>query len=63
MTACVVAPAAQADIEEIVEHVATQDPRLAARFVTELYAAFDFLAANPDAGHRRRDLTDRPVLF
>ena len=29
----------------------------------ELRGAFRFLAANPEAGHRREDLTDAPVKF
>jgi plasmid stabilization system protein ParE len=35
-----------------------------ARYVLhELREAFRFLAANPEAGHRRTDLTDAPVKF
>lgn len=55
--------AAQADIEEIVERIAADDRALAARFENTLYAAFERLAEHPQLGHRRTDLTDRPVLF
>ena len=58
-----VAPAAQADIETIVAKIADEDPKTAEKFLEEAYRAFDFLAGNPNAGHKRLDLTDRPVLF
>jgi plasmid stabilization system protein ParE len=35
----------------------------AARFVDEIYDAFEFLCGRPRAGHKRSDLTDRPSLF
>lgn len=63
MTRFLVAPAAQADIEAIIAKVADEDPRTAEKFLDEVYRAFEFLADNPDAGHKRPDLTDRPVLF
>lgn len=55
--------AAQADIEEIVERIAADDRALALRFENTLYAAFERLAEHPQLGHRRTDLTNRPVLF
>ena len=33
------------------------------RIVTELFKGFDKLAAIPNSGHRRADLTNRQVLF
>ena len=36
---------------------------LARYMLHELREAFRFLAANPEAGHRRPDLTDAPVKF
>ena len=63
MTRFRVAPAAQADIEAIIEKIADENPKTAEKFLDEVYRAFDFLADSPDAGHRRPDLTDRPVLF
>ena len=63
MTRFLVAPAAQADIEAITEKIAGEDPKTAEKFLGEVYRAFDFLADNPDAGHKRPDLTGSPVLF
>jgi toxin ParE1/3/4 len=54
---------AQADIEDIVRHIGGDNPKAAERFQDDLYEAFDHLAANPHLGHRRSDLTNRPVFF
>lgn len=59
----VLTEAAQADVEEIIETIAKDDVKTAARFVNEIYDAFGFLSDRPHAGHKRSDLTDRPVLF
>jgi antitoxin ParD1/3/4/toxin ParE1/3/4 len=55
--------AAQSDIEEIVSFLWQENPKAAEQVENRLYEAFDLLADNPGLGHKRPDLTDRPVLF
>ena len=40
-----------------------EDLETADRILTELFKAFYKLADTPNSGHRRADLTGRPVLF
>lgn len=54
---------AQDDIEGIVRHIGSDNPKAADRFEDDLYDAFDHLAANSHLGHKRSDLTNRPVFF
>ena len=57
------ADAAQ-DLDAIQAYLVRQGgPALARYVLRELREAFRFLAANPEAGHRRQDLTDAPVKF
>jgi plasmid stabilization system protein ParE len=52
------------DLDAIQAYLLRQGGAAVARYVLrELRGAFQFLAANPDAGHRRQDLTDAPVKF
>ena len=58
-----IARVAQQDIKEIWAYI-HQDNALAARdMVNKIYSAFDLLAENPNIGHTRKDLTDKPLLF
>lgn len=59
----VLAPVAEADIREIVDYIAADNFDAAMRLVDDFYDAFARLAEFPDLGHRRPDLTDRPVRF
>lgn len=54
---------AQADLESIVLGIAATDPIAAGEVEAALYEAFERLGRFPRMGHRRADLTGRPVLF
>ena len=56
-------PAAQDDLFGIWAYVAGDNPRAADKLEADLIAACEPLAAKPDLGHWRRDLTDKPVRF
>jgi plasmid stabilization system protein ParE len=49
--------------KDIVRHIGSDTPKAAERFEDDLYDVFDHLAGNPHLGHKRSDLTDRPVFF
>ena len=57
------APEAARDIEEIWEYIARDSVCAARRVRLGLLAACRRLAQHPGLGHRREDLTDKPVLF
>lgn len=59
----VLSPEAAADLREIVDFIAEDNPAAARRFLAQLRAEMDRLAATPGIGHRREDLTGAPVLF
>lgn len=56
-------PAAEQDIDEIVTYLAQENPQAAHTFLDALFNAMEHLADNPDMGHLREDLTDKPVKF
>ena len=56
-------PEAARDIADIWEYIARDNGRAARRVRLELLAACRRLAQQPGIGHRREDLTDKPVLF
>jgi antitoxin ParD1/3/4 len=56
-------PEANDDIFEISRWIATDSVKLADRVEAELHEVFEALAGMPGQGHRRKDLTQRPVLF
>ena len=60
MPRIVVSPLAQADVDEIWDHIARDSIRNADRFVDRLEQRFGVLAANPRLGVARDDL--RPGL-
>ena len=51
------APRAQQDIEDLVDHIATDDFEVSLRVEQELYDAFEMLASQPSIGHTRTDLS------
>jgi len=63
MSDYVLAPAAARDLEEIWEYIAEDSLDAADRWLAKLERAMHLLADNPDIGHTRKDLTDKPVLF
>jgi len=58
------APAAQADLEAIVDYVAKSSGSDAADHVlSTILSALDRIAESPRMGHSREDLTPDPMLF
>lgn len=56
---------AQSDIDEILDFIAERKQNVdgAQAVLDYLHAAMQDLAEDPNRGHYRRDLTDRPVKF
>lgn len=64
MPGYVLSPESKDDLREIRDYLASQGGRHVARYVLqEITAAFRLLAAHPEAGHFRWDLTPLPVKF
>jgi len=60
----VLAPDARDDLQEIRDDISVQGGRRLARYVLEQFVeAFRVLAAHPEIGHLRQDLTGLPVKF
>jgi len=55
--------AAELDIDEIVSYIAQENAVAALKLLDSLYEAMDMLSLNPMLGHKREDLTDKPVRF
>lgn len=56
-------PQARKEMLEIGDFVAESSVDAALKIYDALEAAFALLAENPEIGHLREDLTDRPVKF
>jgi plasmid stabilization system protein ParE len=56
-------PDALADIHEIWEYVANDSVDAGDRAIETIFQAMARLAASPQQGHRRPDLTSAPLLF
>jgi plasmid stabilization system protein ParE len=56
-------PLAAEDIIEIWEYIAADNPLAAGRFRGEIYEAIRAVVPFPRKGHRRPDLTRRPLRF
>lgn len=56
-------PEAYADIDEIREYIAADNPNAADRVVTEIFDAVRMLVKFPHQGYRRANLTSRPLRF
>lgn len=56
-------PQAFADLDEIRGHIAKESPDAADRVMEEIFDRISNLVRFPDQGHRRRDLTSRPLRF
>lgn len=63
MSGFVLHPEALADLQEIWEYIAADNLDAADRVVEELYQAIHGLISFPQQGHRRSDLTARPLRF
>jgi len=56
-------PEARADLDQIYEYIAEDSPDAADRVISEILAAIRALAPFPRQGHKRSDLTSRPLRF
>ncbi len=56
-------PDAFADLDEIWEYIADDNIEAADRVLADIHAVLRTLAASPQIGHRRPDLTARPLRF
>jgi plasmid stabilization system protein ParE len=56
-------PDAFADLDEIWEYVAQDNVDAADRVLADIHLTFTTLAESPQIGHRRPDLTTRPLRF
>jgi plasmid stabilization system protein ParE len=63
MSGFVLHPAAFADLEEIWEFIAVDSLDAADRVLTEIQDAIRALTSFPQMGHRRSELTSRPLRF
>jgi len=63
MTGYAFHPEAEADLDEISEYIAADNPAAANRVTAEIKKALDNLVSFPGQGHRRSDLTSRPLRF
>jgi plasmid stabilization system protein ParE len=56
-------PEAVNDLQEIWIYIAADDVDRADQLEADIYQACEQLAKSPGLGHKRRDLTNAPVLF
>jgi len=56
-------PEAAQDIREIWAYIAADSIKAARRLRLQIFDACQRIADNPGIGHRRQDLTEKPVLF
>jgi toxin ParE1/3/4 len=63
MSGFVLHPHALADLTEIWEYIAADNPGAADRVLEEIHEAIRALVSFPEMGHRRSDLTSRPIRF
>jgi plasmid stabilization system protein ParE len=63
MTGCAFHPEAEADMNDIWEYIAADNSAAANRVTAEIENALNNLVLFPGRGHRRPDLTSRPLRF
>jgi toxin ParE1/3/4 len=56
-------PEAVADLDDIRDYIAQENPDAADRVMAEIFETMRGLAPFPNQGHRRPDLTSRPLRF
>ena len=54
---------AERDLDTILEHIASDSIDSALKVLERFLEVFQLLADNPNAGHCREDLTERPIRF
>lgn len=55
--------AAEADLDEIIQYLTERSADAPRRVFNAFEEAFDLVSRNPEVGHKRDDLTDRPLKF
>lgn len=63
MKAYTLTPAAEQDVADFVDLIARDRPKTALKVFDRIHAACRSLAEMPGMGHRRPDVTDKPVRF
>jgi antitoxin ParD1/3/4/toxin ParE1/3/4 len=63
MSGFVLTPEAEADLQDIWSYIAPDNLDAADKLETDIKTACIWLAAKPERGHFRRDLTGKPVRF
>jgi plasmid stabilization system protein ParE len=63
MSSYVFHPDAFADLDEIWEYITHENVDAADRVVADIHSTLTTLAGSPQIGHRRPDLTTRPLRF
>ncbi len=63
MTGFALHPEALADLDDIRQHIAEDNPDAANRVITEIFDVLRSLVAFPHQGYRRPNLTSRPLRF
>jgi len=63
MTGYALHPEAYTDLDEIREYIAQDNPDAAGRVITEIFDGIRALVTFPYQGHRRPNLTSRPLRF
>lgn len=63
MASLILSPEAAADLEEIVEFIASENVDAAIRVWAEVREALERLTDAPEIGHSREDLTTEPLRF
>jgi len=56
-------PRARRELYEIIDYISERSPAGARRVRLAIDRALEVVARNPSLGHRREDLTDRPLRF
>jgi plasmid stabilization system protein ParE len=56
-------PEVTRDLDEIWDFIAEDNPETADRVIADIIAAIDAVVPVPNSGHRRPDLTSRPLRF
>ena len=63
MTGYAFHPEAAADLDEIWDYIAADNPDAADRVIAAIHHSLEALVPLPQQGHRRTDLTNRPLRF
>jgi len=56
-------PETYTDLQEIADYIAEDSPDAARRVINQIFDAIEALVPFPQQGHRRTDLTSRPLRF